>query len=65
MNNIHFLTYADETFASAKNRIMQQANDFGVFKTVTGYGPEDLTEEFRVYFQKKEGEDIGYGVLIF
>ncbi len=61
MNDIHFLTYADETFASAKNRIMQQANDFGVFKTITGYGPEDLTEQFRERYHDILSERRGGG----
>ena len=43
---IHFITYANDKFKQAKNRILQEAKDFYNFQSVTGYGPEDLSELF-------------------
>lgn len=43
---IHFITYANQKFAQAKKRLLKEAHDFGEFKTITGYGPENLPREF-------------------
>jgi hypothetical protein len=44
--SIHFITYGNDKFAQAKKRLLKEAEDFGEFKTVRGYGPEDLPKEF-------------------
>ena len=44
--SIHFITYGNEKFAQAKKRLLQESKDFGEFKTIRGYGPEDLPKEF-------------------
>ncbi len=44
--SIHFITYGNERFAQAKKRLLKEAEDFGEFSTIKGYGPEDLPREF-------------------
>ena len=44
--SIHFITYGNYKFAQAKNRLLKEAEEFGEFKTIKGYGPEDLPREF-------------------
>lgn len=55
MNNtqipIHFITYGNYVFEKAKVRLIKQANDFYPFKTIKGYGPEDLPTEFKKQFK--------------
>ena len=46
---IHFITYADDKFKAAKSRLLQQAHDFDEFKTIKGYGPEDIPQ---TYYEK-------------
>ena len=45
-SNIHFITYANKTFEIAKKRLLKEAEHFGEFKTITGYGPADLPKDF-------------------
>lgn len=45
-HKIHFITYANQKFQKAKERILQEAHNFGEFETITGYGPEDLPKDF-------------------
>jgi len=47
---IHFITYGNHVFENAKNRLIQQARDFYPFKSIKGYGPDDLPEEFKQQF---------------
>ena len=61
---IHFITYGNHVFEKAKLRLINQAKDFYPFKTVKGYGPDDLPEEFKKKFKtildmKRIG---GYGI---
>ena len=44
--HIHFITYGSGPFEKAKKRLLQEARDFGEFKTIKGYGQEDLPKEF-------------------
>jgi len=44
--DIHFITYGSGPFERAKNRLVQEATEFGEFKTIKGYSKEDLPEEF-------------------
>jgi len=48
----HFITYGNEKFAQAKKRILKEAEEFGEFKTIKAYGPEDLNNEIKVKFKK-------------
>jgi len=58
---IHFITYANEKFAKAKKRILQQAEEFGEFKTMRGYGPEDLPKTFYEKYKHILDRDRGGG----
>jgi hypothetical protein len=44
--NKFFITYGNDRFAEAKVRILQEAQEFGEFVGVKGYGPEDLPKFF-------------------
>ena len=44
---LHFITYGDNKFINSKNRLLKEAREFNEFKTVTSYGPEDLSQEFK------------------
>ena len=50
--DIHFITYADDKYAKAKQRLVSEAKEFGEFATIKGYGPEDLPDDFRTKFDK-------------
>ena len=51
-HTIHFITYSNERYAQAKERLLKEAEDFGEFDTIKGYGPEDLPREFvEKYYQ--------------
>lgn len=45
-HDIHFITYGDDTFKHARERILKEANDFGIFKTVRGFCRDDLSPSF-------------------
>jgi hypothetical protein len=44
--NIHFITYGNHKFELAKQRLLKEAEEFGEFKTISGYGPSDLPRDF-------------------
>lgn len=48
---IHFITYANNTFANAKTRLRSEAGATGWFDTITAYGPEDLDPDFNEKFK--------------
>ena len=48
---IHFITYGDEKFSKSKKRLLKEAEEFGKFKTIKGYGPEDLPKGFIKRFE--------------
>ena len=62
--SIHFITYGNEKFASAKARILKEATEFGEFKTITGYGPENLPKEFvkKFYHILQQSRGGGYWI---
>jgi len=43
----YFITYANEAFAGARDRIVAEANATGEFDEVIGYGPEDVSDAVR------------------
>ena len=45
-HNIHFITYGNHKFELSKKRLLKEAEHFGEFKTITGYGPIDLPRDF-------------------
>ena len=49
--NVHFITYADHKYEKSRKRILNEAEKFGVFKTIKGYTPNDLTFEFSNKFR--------------
>lgn len=46
MEKIHFITYGDENFRLAKQRIYNQASNTGWFDNINIYGKEDLNSDF-------------------
>lgn len=43
-----FITYGNDAYKSAKERILKEATDMGCFNgTIKAYGPEDLSQEFK------------------
>jgi hypothetical protein len=48
---IHFITYGNDVFEKAKTRLVNQAKEFYPFKTIKGYGPEDLPIDFTKKFK--------------
>jgi len=50
-HNIHFITYANHRYEKSRQRIIDQAKNFGVFKTITGFTPNDLSNEFKNKFK--------------
>ena len=43
----HFITYGDINFEKSKKRILKEAADFQEFETMKGYGPEDISKDFK------------------
>ena len=62
--NIHFITYGDNNFVQSKKRILNEANEFGEFKTIKGYGPEDLSEDFKEKYKEVLNMPRGGGYWI-
>ena len=62
--NIHFITYGDDNFKKSKARILKEAEEFGEFTTIRGYGPEDLDDNFKEKYKDilKESRIAGYGI---
>ena len=61
---IHFITYGDNKFLKAKQRILKEAEEFGEFKTIKGYGPDDLPINFKNKFAQilKQQRGAGYWI---
>lgn len=51
MSRVHFITYGDAVFKNSVDRIKKEAVEFGEFKTVKAYSPEDLTEPFKLKYK--------------
>lgn len=48
---IHFITYANHRYERSRQRIIEEAKNFGVFETTTGFTPNDLSDEFKNKFK--------------
>tara|TARA_B100001063_G_C16720314_1_gene533156 strand:+ start:727 stop:1443 length:717 start_codon:yes stop_codon:yes gene_type:complete len=61
---IHFITYADNKFKLAKERLYNEALNTKWFDTVTSYGPEDLDDLFKKKFKNilNQGRGGGYWI---
>ena len=47
IRKIHFITYANNAFKTAKQRLLREAYEFGEFITINGYEPKHLSSEFQ------------------
>jgi len=47
---VHLISYGDQKFQQSKKRLLKQALATGWFDSVTLYGPEDLSPDFRSRF---------------
>ena len=67
VQKVHFITYGNVTFENAKQRLYKEANNVGWFDTVTVYGPEDLSQEFKHEFNYilKNPRGAGYWIWKF
>jgi len=61
---IHFITYGNEKFASAKARILKEAEEFNEFETIKGYGPQDLPEDFKKKYSRILSSSRGGGYWV-
>ena len=61
---IHFITYGDKNFLKAKQRILKEANEFAEFKTIKGYGPDELPINFKNKFAQILKQPRGGGYWI-
>lgn len=48
---IHLITYGNEKYQKAKERLYKEAENTGWFDTITLYGPEDLDDQFKTEFK--------------
>ena len=44
--NLHLVLFGDSNYSIGKNRILRQAENFGVFKSIIEYSENDLTGDF-------------------
>jgi len=60
---IHFITYGNDKFKNSRNRIVQEAINFG-FDSCKAYSPDDLDLEFKTKFSDilKQPRIAGYGI---
>ena len=63
-SKIHFITYGDDNFKKSKARILKEAEEFGEFSTITGYGPEHLDDNFKEKYKDILKEKRGGGYWI-
>ena len=67
MEKIHMITYGNNIYSRAKERIKEESLNTTWFKSIKVCGPEDLTSEFANEFKKvlKLKRIAGYGVWKF
>jgi len=61
---ISFITYGNENFHQARERIGKEARDMGIFKTIKLYSPDDLSQEFKKKVTYTLGQPRGGGYWI-
>ena len=61
---IHFVTYGNKIYNNSKKRLQEESSNSGWFDTITIYGPEDLSDEFKHEFNDilKQPRIAGYGL---
>lgn len=62
--NMKFITYANNLYYNAKERLLKEAKEFGVFNSVKGFGPEDLSPDFRKNYTDVLSQKRGAGYWI-
>lgn len=60
-SEIHFITYGDDKYAKSRERLINQANSFGVFNTTYGYTQSSITPEFREKYSSVLEQSRGGG----
>lgn len=48
--NIHFISYGNEKYEGAKQRIKNEAIAFGIFNSINVYSPSDINDNFRTKY---------------
>lgn len=61
---IHIITYADNKFKNARERLYKEAKNTAWFDSITAYGPENLDVEFRTRFKDILKQPRGGGYWI-
>jgi hypothetical protein len=62
--NISFISYANQNFHQALERIGREAKNMGVFNTVRLYSPDDLSPEFKASVNETLNQPRGGGYWI-
>ena len=64
---IHFVTYGNKIYNNSKKRLQEESSNSGWFDTITIYGPEDLSDEFKHEFNDilKKPRGAGYWIWKF
>ena len=57
---IHLITYGDNKYHKAKQRLYQEALDTGWFDTITLYGPGDLDKDYKKKLARKPNHQNVY-----
>ena len=61
---LHFLTFANNIYKIARERIVKEAEHFGQFDTITAYTEDDLSENFKEKHKRILKEKFGGGYYI-
>lgn len=61
---IHFITYSNDAFKQAKNRLCDEAKATQWFDSITAYSPDTLDDDFNVKFKNilSKGRGAGYWI---
>lgn len=62
--NIHFISYGDNKYNNAKERIKKEAIDFGMFETINIYSQYDLSDQFKKTYSDILQQSKGGGYWI-
>ncbi len=61
---VHFIGYGNDRFQYSKRRIRAEAEQYGLFSSISMYGPMDLSAEFRKIFHNVLNQSRGGGYWI-